>query len=289
MAACRTVPILLAVPNKGRLMEPTIKLLELAGISLLASDERSIILPTSWPDLNIIRLRPEDIPQIVAAGNVAAGITGHDYVVESGADVAELLDLKIGRGSIVVAAAKGKWRSVEEMPDGIRVATKYINIASAYFERKGKRVKIVKVSGSVEVMPMLGVADVIVDVMATGTTLALHGLEPIEKVLDTSARLVVSREHSDDYVVKKLVTYIKGYLDAQGKRMVFLNVPADKIADVVSVLPAMESPSIARLARGDMYEVFSVIDEDQLPDLIMKLKSAGAKDVTIVQLDKLIK
>ncbi|MEZ0247856.1 MAG: ATP phosphoribosyltransferase [Thermoproteus sp.] len=281
--------MLLAVPNKGRLMEPTIRLLELAGISLLASDERSIILPTSWPDLNIIRLRPEDIPQIVAAGKVVAGITGHDYVVESGADVAELLDLKIGRGSIVVAATRGKWRSVEEMPDGVRVATKYVNIASAYFEKKGKKAKIVKVSGSVEVMPMLGVADVIVDVMATGTTLALHGLEPVEKVLDTSARLVAGKEHSDDYVVRKLVTYIRGYLDAQGKRMIFLNVPADKIADVVSVLPAMESPSVARLARGDMYEVFSVIDEDQLPDLIMRLKSAGAKDVTVVPLDKLIK
>lgn len=280
-----------AVPNKGRLMEPALRLLELAGIDLLASDERSIILPTTWPDLNIVRLRPEDIPQIVAAGNVAAGITGHDYVVESGADsdLVELLDLKIGRGSIVVAAVKGKWRSVDDLPDGIKVATKYINLASKFFEERNKRVRIVKVSGSVEVMPMLGAADVVVDVMATGTTLALHGLEPLEKILDTSARLVAGRAWADHYVVRKLAAYINGYLNAQNKRMVFLNVPADRIADVISVLPALESPSVARLARGDMYEVFSVVDEDYLPDLIMRLKAAGARDVVIVPLDKLIK
>ncbi|CCC81434.1 ATP phosphoribosyltransferase [Thermoproteus tenax Kra 1] len=270
-------------------MEPTIRLLELAGISLLASDERSIILPTSWPDLNIVRLRPEDIPAIVAAGKVAAGITGHDFVVESGADVVEALDLKIGRGSIVVAAVKGRWRSVDEIPDGTKVATKYVNIASRFFDERGKKVKIVKVSGSVEVMPLLGVADVIVDVMATGTTLALHGLEPLEKILDSSARLIVEREQIDNYIVQKLLTYIKGYLEAEDKRMIFLNVPAGRIADVVSVLPAMESPSVARLVRGDMYEVFSVVDEDQLPDLIMKLKAAGAKDVVVVPLNKLIR
>ena len=270
-------------------MEPALRLLELAGISLLASDERSIILPTTWPDLNVIKLRPEDIPQIVAAGRVATGITGHDYVVESGADVEELLDLRIGKGSIVVAAVKGRWGSVDDFPDGIRVATKYVNIASRFFEGRGKKVKIVKVSGSVEVMPLLGVADVVVDVMATGTTLALHGLQPLEKIMDTSARLVANREWADHYVVRKLVAYIKGYLDAQNKRMIFLNVPSEKIAEVISVLPALESPSVARLARGDMYEVFSVVDEGDLPDLIMKLKAAGAKDVVVVPLDKLIK
>lgn len=280
---------MLAVPNKGRLQEPAVKLLELAGIRLLASDERSIVLPTSWPDLNVIRLRPEDIPKIVEAGKVAAGITGHDYVVEAGSDVAELLDLRIGRGAIVLAAPKGRWRSVEEVPNGARIATKYERIAAQFFESVGKSVRIVKVSGSVEVMPLLGVADAIVDVMATGTTLTLHGLEPIAKIIETSARLIASREAADHYVVKKLVTYIKGLLEAQGKRMVFLNVPADKISDVLAVMPALESPSVARLARGDMYEVFSVVDEDDLPDLVMKLKAAGAKDLVVVPLDKLIK
>jgi ATP phosphoribosyltransferase len=280
---------LLAVPNKGRLQEPAVKLLELAGIRLLASDERSIVLPTSWPDLNVIRLRPEDIPKIVEAGRVAVGITGHDYVVEAGSEVAELLDLRIGKGTIVLAAPRGRWRSVEEVPNGARVATKYERIATRFFESVGKSVRIVKVSGSVEVMPLLGVADAIVDVMATGTTLTLHGLEPVAKVLETSARLIASKEAAEHYVVKKLVTYIKGLLEAQGKRMIFLNVPADRISDVLAVMPALESPSVARLARGDMYEVFSVVDEDDLPDLVMKLKAAGAKDLVVVPLDKLIK
>ncbi|MBP1449677.1 MAG: ATP phosphoribosyltransferase, partial [Thermoproteus sp.] len=233
---------------------------------------------------------PEDIPAIVSTGRIAAGITGHDYVVESGADVVEALDLGIGAGTIVVAAPRGKgWRGAEDVPDGAKIATKYANIVRRFFEDLGKRVKIIQVSGSVEVLPMLGIADAVADVMATGTTLALHGLEPIAEVLRTTARLVVNKDSEREYTVRKLVVHLEALLKAQNKKMIFLNVPADKISEVVSVLPAMESPSVARLARGDMYEVFSVVDEAQLPDLVMKLREAGAKDVVVVPVEMLMR
>ncbi|ACB39108.1 ATP phosphoribosyltransferase [Pyrobaculum neutrophilum] len=281
--------MLLAVPSKGRLQEPTLKLLEAVGIKPLASDERALVLPTSWPDVNLIKARPEDIPYLVESGRVWAGVTGHDYVLESGSNVVEALDLEFGRGRLVVAVPKSSGiKSVEELPPGARVATKFVNIAYNYFAELGKRVRVVKVTGSVEVLPQLGIADAILDVMATGTTLEVHGLTPIATVLETSARLVVHPEYTSHELTKKLVTFIKGYFAAQGKKMIFLNVPAARLEAVLSVLPAMEAPSVTKLAKGDIYEVFSVVSEDVLPDLVMKLKNAGAKDIVVTSIEKLI-
>jgi len=281
--------MLLAVPSKGRLQEPTLKLLEAVGIRPLASDERALVIPTSWPDVNIIKARPEDIPYIVESGRVWAGITGHDYVVESGVNVVEALDLNFGKGRLVVAVPKSSGvKSIEDLPPGARVATKFVNIAYNYFAELGKRVRVVKVTGSVEVLPQLGIADAILDVMATGTTLEVHGLAPIDTVLETTARLIVHPSYAEHELTKKLITFIQGYYAAQGKKMIFLNVPADKLNSVLAVLPAMEAPSVTPLARGNTYEVFSVVPEDLLPDLVMKLKASGAKDIVITSIEKLI-
>lgn len=178
--------------------------------------------------------------------------------------------------------------SIEQLPPGARVATKFVNIAYNYFGELGKRVRVVKVTGSVEVLPQLGIADAILDVMATGTTLEVHGLVPIAVVLETSARLIVHPDYVDHELTKKLVTFIEGYYSAQGKKMIFLNVPASRLEAVLAVLPAMEAPSVAKLAKGDSYEVFSVVPEEALPDLVMKLKNAGAKDIVVTSIEKLI-
>ncbi|MEM0370511.1 MAG: ATP phosphoribosyltransferase [Pyrobaculum sp.] len=281
--------MLLAVPSKGRLQDPALRLLEAVGIRALASDERALVIPTTWRDVNLIRARPEDIPYIVESGRVWAGITGHDYVVESGSNVVEALELGFGRGRLVVAVPKSTGiTSIEQLPPGARVATKFVNIAYNYFGELGKRVRVVKVTGSVEVLPQLGIADAILDVMATGTTLEVHGLVPIAVVLETSARLIVHPDYVDHELTKKLVTFIEGYYSAQGKKMIFLNVPASRLEAVLAVLPAMEAPSVAKLAKGDSYEVFSVVPEEALPDLVMKLKNAGAKDIVVTSIEKLI-
>lgn len=281
--------MLLAVPSKGRLQDPALRLLEAVGIRALASDERALVIPTTWRDVNLIRARPEDIPYIVESGRVWAGITGHDYVVESGSNVVEALELGFGRGRLVVAVPKSTGiTSIEQLPPGARVATKFVNIAYNYFGELGKRVRVVKVTGSVEVLPQLGIADAILDVMATGTTLEVHGLVPIAVVLETSARLIVHPDYVDHELTKKLVTFIEGYYSAQGKKMIFLNVPASKLEAVLAVLPAMEAPSVTKLAKGDSYEVFSVVPEEALPDLVMKLKNAGAKDIVVTSIEKLI-
>ena len=285
----------MAIPSKGRLVDPTIQLLSGIGLKLYSVDERALIVQTNWPMLNVVRLRPEDIPNIVETGAAIMGITGYDYIVESGADVEVILDLGFGKGKIVLAVPeRSKITSPEEIPDGARIATKYVNIARRFFETLGKHVKIVKVSGSVEVMPQLGAADAIVDVMSTGTTLRVHALRPICTILESSARLIVSRQFPDDdakYVVDKFVTLTKAVLESQGRKLILMNVPGETLEQVLKVVPAMEGPMVAKIEskRGrEMWEVLTVVNEDEIPDLVMRLKSLGVKDIVILSIEKVI-
>ncbi len=286
---------LLAIPSKGRLVEPTLQLLASVGLKLYSMDERALIVQTNWPMLNIVRLRPEDIPSIVETGAAIMGITGYDYVVETGADVEVVLDLGFGKGKIVLAVPeRSRVTSPEEIPDGAKVATKYVNIARRFFETIGKQVKIVRVSGSVEVMPQLGAADAIVDVMSTGTTLKVHALRPICTILESSAKLIVTRQLGDSdarYVVDKFVTLVKAVLESQGKKLILMNVPDETLSDVLKLVPAMEGPMVAKIASKSgrtMWEVLTVVGEDEIPDLVMRLKSLGVKDILVLGIEKVI-
>lgn len=279
--------VLLALPSKGRLRDVVDAIFRGIGILPSVADDRRLIIKSEWRGVKIIRVRTEDIPYLVASGRVTIGVTGHDYVVESGVDVEEVLDIGVGRAKLVVAVPKhsgiGKLHELE----GATIATKYVRIAEDYFRNRGIRVSIVRVSGSVEVMPYLGIADAVLDVSETGATLESHGLKPIDVVLETSARIITPRrldKQSRD-VVDALVTLLRGYMAARSRRMVFLNVPGDKLGEVLSILPAMEGPMIARVysRRGaEYYEVMSVVDEGELYMLIPKLKGLGIKDIVVV-------
>ena len=286
---------LLAVPSKGRLVEPTLWLLSNVGLKLSSTDDRALIVQTSWPCLSLVRLRPEDIPSIVETGAAIMGITGLDFVYESEADVEILLGLGYGRGKIVLAVPeKSKIESPEQLPDNARIATKYVNITRKFFTSIGKKVRIVKVSGSVEVMPMLGAADAIVDVMSTGTTLRIHGLKPIYTILESEAKLIMTREEVDNdakYVINKFVTLVKAVLESQGRRLLMMNVPGNVLDQVLKVVPALEGPTVAKVEsrRGiEMWEVITVVSEDELPDVIMKLKSLGVKDILVLNIEKIV-
>lgn len=283
----------IAIPNKGRLQQPVLQFLLSVGIRPLASDERALIVPTSWEGLQLVMIRTEDIPNLVEAGAAELGITGYDYVVESGVEVEELIRLDFGRAKIVLAVPS--WWNIENPEDikhEIRIATKYYNIAKKYVEEKGIKAKIVKISGAAEVMPSLGAADAIIDVMSTGTTLKLHGLKAIDTVLETSAVVIgnkdwVKFEEADK--INLVLTMMKGALSARNKKMVFMNVPDSKLDKILEALPAMLSPTLSKLARGDAWEVITVVDENKLPDVIAKVMANGARDIVVVDIEKVIK
>lgn len=281
-----------AIPNKGRLQQPTINLLQLAGVKPISMDERALVVPTSWNNVELIMVRPEDIPYVVESGGADLGITGHDYVVESNTSVTELLRLDFGYAKIVLAVPQ-IWniKSVDELPQDIRIATKYYNIAMNYLRSKKLRARLVRISGAAEVMPYLGAADAVIDVTSTGTTLKLHGLKILDVIMETYATIIAPKEWMRSPTAEELnlvVTMIKGVVAAKGKKLVFMNVPDDKLANILSVLPAMLAPAITKLSRHDVWEVITVVSDDALPELVAKVKAYGGKDLVIVDIEKVI-
>ncbi|AWR99772.1 ATP phosphoribosyltransferase [Metallosphaera hakonensis] len=283
----------IAIPNKGRLQGPALQFLNSVGIKSMANDDRALMVPTSWEGVQLVTIRTEDIPNVVETGAVDLGITGLDYVMESGADVEELVKLDFGKSKLVLAVPSS-WEIKDpmEMPKNIRIATKYFNVARSYLERKGITARLVKISGAAEIMPSLGACDAIIDVTSTGTTLKLHGLKPIDVVAESYAMVIGNRnwmrsEEADR--INLVLTMMKGALNARGKKMVFMNVDDKDLRSVVSSLPAMLAPAVSKLSNSDAWEVVTVADEDDLPEVIAKAKTAGARDIVVINIEKVIK
>ena len=283
-------PLRLVVPSKGRLKDATLELLEKAGIKPSYLDSRALIVPTNKEDLELVFARPEDIPWIVESGAAEMGITGHDYVVESGRDVAELLDLGYGFSRIVLAVPRdAPIRSPEEIPEGFRIATKFVNIASEYVSKKGLKVRIIKISGSAEVMPGIGAADGIIDVTSTGTTLKLHGLVPIDTILTSSARLISRKELINDPRVESIKLMVEGVIRASKKKLIMMNVPQESLDEVLKLLPAMSGPTVSKVeSERPMWEVMAAVDEEEIAEVVLKLKKAGARDILVLNIERLV-
>ncbi len=283
----------IAVPSKGRLRGPALKLLEAAGIEPLYGDgeSRALLVPTTRDDVRLVFLRAEDIPGVVASGAVDLGITGYDYVVESGARVVEEADLGFGRARLVLAVPRSlEIDSVDQLPGGVRIATKYVNIAARYVEERGLDAEILRISGASEAMPSLGAADAVIDVVSTGTTLRLHGLRPIDTVLETSARLIRSpaaRDRGD--TLEEVVETVRSVVRARRLKLVLMNVPDENLRSVVEVLPAMEGPTIARLeSPRPAWEVITAVPLEALSRVILEAKRRGARDIVVLNVEKVV-
>ncbi|MCD6443972.1 ATP phosphoribosyltransferase [Candidatus Bathyarchaeota archaeon] len=282
--------MILALPNKGRLHEPALDLLEKAGIRVI--DRGMLYGRTNDPEINVIFARAADIPSLVEAGAADLGVTGHDYVVEADADVEELLDLEFGRAELVLAVMRNS--GIEDLSDlkpGLRVATKYVNIASNFFRRLGLEAEVIRITGAAEVMPHLKVADAIIDISSTGTTLKTHGLKPLKVILESSARLIANKKSlevkRDKLMEIKLA--IESVLRGKGKKLLMMNVPDRFLKDVLSVLPAMAGPTIAEVESEErMWEVYTVIDEDEVYRVVNLVKKAGAKDLLVIPIERVI-
>lgn len=178
--------------SKGRILKDTLPLLEAAGIRLLEDPEhsRKLIFPTSRDGVNVVILRATDVPTFVQHGAADIGVAGKDVLVEHGAEgMYELVDLNIARCRLMVAGKVGA-----QKPDRrLRVATKFINIAKRYYAARGEQVELIKLYGSMELAPIMDMADVIVDVVDTGKTLKENGLEPLELIMLVSSRLIVNK------------------------------------------------------------------------------------------------
>ncbi|MUV85757.1 ATP phosphoribosyltransferase [Natronomonas sp. CBA1123] len=278
----------IAVPNKGRLHDPALKLLERAGLHVQNGADRKLYADTVDPEVSVLFARAADIPEYVSDGAAALGITGLDQTRESDVELVDLLDLEFGSCRLVLASPEdGGVSSPEELTGGT-VATEFPNITEAYFAELGISPDIVEVTGATELTPHVDIADAIVDITSTGTTLRMNRLEVIDEVLSSSVRLFANPDVADDPKVQQVKTAFKSVLDANDKRYLMMNVPEDALEDVEDVIPGMGGPTVMDVAGSDALAVHVVVDERKVFEVIPDLKDAGASDILVTEIERLV-
>jgi len=285
--------IRLAIPNKGRLFEPTLGLLRKAGVNIIDSGERALFGATSNPEVQALFVRADDIPRYVEVGAADAGITGYDLVEEKEADVVVLARLPYGVCRLSLAAPQGSGIRDAKGLQGKRVATKYVGIAKRFLQKKGVRCEVIEVAGAAEITPFLGISDAIIDLVSTGTTLAVHRMREVEVLLNSSACFIANRkglrEKKKAEVLRELALSFEGSRLAESRKYLMVNAPSQSILErVVGIIPSMESPTVLRLAKEGEYAVHAVVEEKLIAGTIRKLKEAGAKDILVLHMERVV-
>ncbi len=286
----------IALPNKGRLSEDTRELFNDAGLEVRSSSERSLTASLGG-EFEAIFVRAQDISEFVADGAADVGVTGWDLVSESERNLVSHLDLGFGRCRLVVAAKDDAGiTSIDQIGSAdkaARVATVFPRIARRFFADRGRNVEIVPVSGAAEIAPHLGIADVVVDLTSTGSTLRVNGLREVETIVLSSAHLVTAaggprngdptrKQELDD-----LVTALASVIRARGQRYLMANVPRDAMDAVRGVLPGLNGPTVIDIADGGRFvAVHAVVSADTIYRTISQLRALGGEGILVTRIER---
>jgi ATP phosphoribosyltransferase len=272
----------IAVPSKGRLREPAIELLHDAGLGPETPGDRALAFPCRNAPVEGLLVRADDIPEYVQDGVVDCGITGIDIVRESGAKVTEFV--RLGFGACSLEAAVPNESPVRTMADlaGARVATSFRRLAREALPD----VELVDVHGSVELAPRLGLADAIVDLVSSGSTLRTNGLRSVGVLLESEAVLVAGAE--PDGPAEQLSAIFRSVVDARNARYLMLNAPESALEKICSLVPGSRSPSVLPLAESGMVAVHSVVPADEVWRLLPALEAEGATSILLVPLERML-
>jgi ATP phosphoribosyltransferase len=279
----------LAVPAKGRLAEPSLRLCADAGLSFEVT-ERSLVVPCANAPVDLLLVRPSDIPEYAQDGVVDLGITGANLVVEADVDVVTLAELGFGHCRLDAAVpVDAPQREITDL-DGLRVATAYPSSTSRLLGERGVSCELVPVSGSVEATPRLGLADAIVDLVSTGSTMDANGLRPVGTLLDSQAVLVGGRaavEARGD-LVERLELMLSGVVAARRRRYVMMNAHVDDLPKIRAVLPGMGAPSVLQLADEGEIAIHAAVDAGDVWELLPVLRDAGATSILVLPIERLV-
>lgn len=283
----------IAIPNKGRLSQKIYDLLENSGLSFPAKDERTLSVQTYDGKYSLIYVRTQDIPKFVEDGVADIGFTGFDIVTEQKSDVEIIKKLDFGKCDMVVAVKEeDKINVASDLPQQIKVATSFPNIAREYFEKLGKTAKIIEVSGATEITPRLGLSDVVVDITSSGATLKSNKLKIIDKILSSSAIIIKRKNLSceQEDMIKSLQLAIESVIDAQEKKYLMAHVPKKELDNIKTFLPGLASPTVTTLWGDDENVVIHVVvDKNKVFESIDKLKKIGGKGILIMTVDQMVK
>jgi len=279
----------IAVPNKGRLHDPAMELLDRAGLHVVDGGDRQLYADTVDPDITLLFARAADIPEYVSDGAADLGITGLDQVREAApGNLVDLLDLEFGRCRLVVAAPEdGNITDVAAL-DGATVATEFPHITRGFFEDHGIDASVVEVSGATELTPHVDMADAIVDLTSTGTTLRMNRLAEVATIMESSAHLFAREDVADDEKVGEVTTAVRSVLTADGKRYLMLNAPRENLDAIEAVLPGLDGPTVMDIAGDDTVAVHAVVEESEVFSTISDLEAVGASGILVTEIERLV-
>jgi ATP phosphoribosyltransferase len=282
----------IAVPNKGRLNQSAIRLMNKIGFPVPDASNRTLLAEFGKGKYQILLARAQDIPEFVEMGAADIGITGLDLVRETNRKVETLMDLDFGKCRLVVAVPEDSTiQDLDDVADGCTVATCFPNLTRQFFMGKGKRVELAEMSGATEVAPQIGLADIITDLTETGSTLKLNHLREIGVVLESRAVLI---GNSGSIVKKKervdeLADAIKSVMNASRKRYLMANVPKASLANLNDLLPGVSGPTVMNIfGRDDMVAIHAVTNDDEVNAVIAMLKGVGATGILVVPIERMV-
>ncbi len=281
--------IRIAIQSKGRLNEQSIELLQDAGLDINDQKRKFLDRVNNFP-VEILYLRDDDIPEVVADGSADIGIVGYNEVAETAAVVSIVRQLGFGGCRISLAIPKADEYTSPQYFQNKRIATSYPNILRKFLAKQGVEASVRVIKGSVEIAPAAGIADAIFDIVSSGGTLVSNGLKEVEKVIHSEAVLIANPDLTPEKqtVLDSLLFRIDAVTNSRGKKYILMNLPTNKVEEAIAILPAMRSPSVMPLADSSWCSLHSVVKAEELWDKIERLKQIGAEGILVLDLDKVI-
>ena len=279
----------IAVQAKGRLFEETMGLLGEADIKLNALKRTLLVQSLNFP-IEVLFLRDDDIPQTVATGVADLGIVGENECCERQEDVTIVKRLGFSKCRLSLAIPKDIDYKDLSWFQGKTIATSYPGILKKFLKEKGVQAGVHVITGSVEVAPGIGLADAIFDIVSSGSTLISNRLKEVEVVMKSEALLIGHKDmdSSKQAILEELIFRLDAVKTAEDKKYVLMNVPKDKLEEVIAILPGMRSPTVMPLAQEDWCSVHTVLSEKSFWDIIGRLKSMGAEGILVLPIEKMI-
>lgn len=281
--------IKIAIQKSGRLSEKSLKLITEAGVKINNEDRKLVSSASNFP-VEMLFLRDDDIPQYVADGVADIGFVGENVVLEKNPNLEIIKRLGFGKCRMSLAIPKASNYNGPEYFEGKKIATSYPKILENFLNSKAIKAEIHMINGSVEIAPIIGLADGIFDIVSAGSTLISNGLKEVDTVLKSEAVMVGNKDMSADKreILNKLLFRLDCVQRSKNNKYILLNAPNDNLDNITKVLPGMKSPTVLPLAQEGWSSVHSVINDDDFWGVIDQLKANGAEGILVVPIEKMI-
>ncbi len=279
----------IAIQKSGRLNDDSLKILKESGISISNGLNQLKSTVSNFP-MEIFFLRNSDIPQYLKDGVVDVAIIGDNILIEKGNSIEVLEKLNFSKCRVSLAVPKMlKYNSIQDL-QGKKIATSYPNTLIRYLSEKGITADLHQISGSVEIAPNIGLADAICDIVSSGSTLFKNNLKEVEVMFQSEAVLAVSPKISKDKkeILDKLQFRIQSVLKARKSKYILMNAPNNKINEIIELLPGMRSPTVLPLAEKGWSSIHTVVEKNELWEVVDELKLHGAEGILVVPIEKMV-